>query len=134
MIPGSTGRQKFTETGEYSQTPESKEPRKTNVLRGSTDSCAYLHPGTMGAEGLEPNGYNAGKTALSEIAGAQAGAIDSDFDVQGHFKTQAIDDLQTAWEALKRLIDQSDSPAESRAAGRALAFIDRAFEELESGK
>ena len=88
----------------------------------------------MGAEGLEPHGYNAGKTASSESAGAHTGAIDSDFDVQGHFKTQAIEDLQKAWEALKRLVDHSDSPAESRAAGRALAFIDRAFEELESGK
>ncbi len=88
----------------------------------------------MGAEGLEPHGYNAGKTALSESAGAHTGAIDSFSDPQGSLKTQAMDDLQTAWEALKRLVDQSDSPAESRAAGRALAFIDRAFEELESGK
>ena len=88
----------------------------------------------MGAEGLEPHGYNAGKTALSESAGAHTGAIDSDFDVQGHFKTQAIEDLQVAWEAIRRLVVQSDSPTESSAAERALAFVNRAFEELESGK
>jgi len=33
---------------------KAKNPVKTNVLRGSADVCAYLHPGTMGAEGLEP--------------------------------------------------------------------------------
>ena len=85
----------------------------------------------MGAEGLEPHGYNAGKTAFSESAGAHTGAIDSDFDVQGQLKTQAIEDLQKALRSLRRLEDQSDSPAESVVASRALAFVKRAIEELE---
>ncbi len=85
----------------------------------------------MGAEGLEPNGFYAAKTAFSESAGAHTGAIDSDFDVQGQLKTQAIEDLQKALRSLRRLADQSDSHAESVAAHRAVASVERAIQELE---
>jgi hypothetical protein len=54
----------------------------------------------MGAEGLEPYGYNAGKTALSEKPGAQAGAIDS--DSQGQFANRALADLQRVWLTLRQ--------------------------------
>lgn len=85
----------------------------------------------MGAEGLEPSWENAEKTSFSKSAGAHTGAIDSDFDVQGHLKPQAIEDLQKALRSLRRLEDRSNSPAEVVAASRALAFVERAIEELE---
>jgi hypothetical protein len=56
----------------------------------------------MGAEGLEPHGYNAGKTALSEKPGAQAGAIDSDSDSQGQFANRALADLHRVWLTLRQ--------------------------------
>ncbi len=95
----------------------------------------------MGAEGLEPfspdmdkHGGNVVNWHDSKMPGAQAGAIGFDSEFQGQLKTQAIEDLQKAWEALRRLEDRSVSPAESIAAGRAMAFVSRAFEELEGGK
>ena len=45
--------------------------------------------------------------------------------------TQALDDLQRAWKAIRRMETLSDDPAESKAAERALAFVDKAFAELE---
>ena len=86
----------------------------------------------MGAEGLEPNGYNAGETALSEIPGAHTGAIDFGTDSQGQLKADALADLQRAWKSLRRLEDLSDDPREVKAAGKAVAFVDKAFAELES--
>ena len=47
---------------------------------------------------------------------------------------QALDDLQRAWKSLRRMETLSDDPVESEAAGRAVAFVDKAFTELEAGK
>ena len=95
----------------------------------------------MGAEGLEPfpqniekQGANTGKDSHARIPGVQVGAIDSDSDSQRQFKQQALDDLQRAWKSIRRMESLSDDPAESKVAGRALALVDRAFEELEGGK
>jgi hypothetical protein len=87
----------------------------------------------MGDTGLEPSGYTSVKTALSECAGAYTGAINSDSVFQGHLKAQAIDDLQKARTSLSWLVDQSDSPEDSKAATRALELLARAFTELEAG-
>ena len=46
-------------------------------------------------------------------------------------RQQALADLQTARMSLRRLEDLSDDPAESKAAGRAVAFVDKTFAELE---
>jgi hypothetical protein len=48
-------------------------------------------------------------------------------------KARALEDLKRAWKSLRRLEDLSDDPSESKAAGRAVAFVDKAFAELESG-
>jgi hypothetical protein len=46
-------------------------------------------------------------------------------------KAQTLEDLQRGWKSLRRLEDLSDDPKESKAAGRAVAFVDKAFAELE---
>ena len=73
------------------------------------------------------------KTTISDMPGAQTGAIDSDSDSQGQLMRQALDELQRAWKSLRRFEDLSDDPAESKAAGRAVAFVDKAFAALEGG-
>lgn len=67
----------------------------------------------------------------SESAGAQAGAIETDSDSQGQLKAQALDDLQRAWKAIRRMETLSDDRADAKAAERALSFVDKAFAELE---
>ncbi len=49
-------------------------------------------------------------------------------------KTEALTVLQAAWKALRRLEDFTDDTTESKAANRAVAFLDKAFAELERGK
>lgn len=49
-------------------------------------------------------------------------------------KAEALTDLQRAWKAIRRLETLSDDPAEAKVAERALAFVDKAFAELERGK
>jgi hypothetical protein len=88
----------------------------------------------MGAEGLEPSGQTAGETALSEMPGAQAGAIETETDCQGQLKARALEDLQRAWKSLRRLEDSSGDPSESKAAGRAVALVDKAFAALEGNE
>lgn len=70
-------------------------------------------------------------SAFSESAGAQAGAIDFESDSQGQLRQEALDDLQRAWKSIRRMEDLSDDPRESKAAGKAVAFVDKAFAELE---
>ncbi len=87
----------------------------------------------MGAEGLEPYGYNAGEKAFPETGGAQGGAIENDAVSEGQLRQQALEDLQRAWKSIRRMETLSDDPSEATVAGRALAFVDKAFTELENG-
>ncbi|MEZ6033695.1 MAG: hypothetical protein R3C17_11415 [Planctomycetaceae bacterium] len=48
-------------------------------------------------------------------------------------KQQALDDLQRALKSIRRLEDLSDNPRESKAAVRAVQYVDKAFRELERG-
>ncbi len=52
-------------------------------------------------------------------------------DSETSMKQQALDSLQLAWRDIRRMESLSDDPAESKAAERALAFVDKAFAELE---
>lgn len=54
-------------------------------------------------------------------------ATTSDVDL----KTEALTVLQAAWKALRRLEDFSDDATDQRAANKAVAFVDKAFAELE---
>ena len=67
-------------------------------------------------------------------SGHTGGHIDPDSDSVASHRQQALDDLQRAWKSLRRMESLSDDPAESKVAGLALAFVDRAFEELEGSK
>jgi hypothetical protein len=42
-----------------------------------------------------------------------------------------VEGNRTAWKSLNRMETLSDDPAESKAAGIAVAFVDKAFAELE---
>ena len=66
--------------------------------------------------------------------GPKSGPIDADSDSVASLKAQALEDLQRAWKSLRRLEDLADIPAESKAAGLAVAFVDQAFAGLESGE
>ena len=56
-----------------------KNPEKLNVFRGSPDGfVTEIYP-----VGTRNNSENTGQTAVSEIPGAQAGAIGFDSDLQG---------------------------------------------------
>lgn len=52
----------------------------------------------------------------------------------GRLKPQALEDLHRAWKSLRLMETLSDSPKDSKVAERALAFVDKAFAELERGK
>ena len=49
-------------------------------------------------------------------------------------KAQALEDLPRAWKSIRRMETLSDDPAEAKVAERALAFVDKAFAELERGE
>ena len=49
----------------------------------------------------------------------------------GSIRQQALDSLQLAWRDIRRMEEFSDDQAERKAAGKALAFVDKAFAELE---
>ena len=85
-------------------------------------------------EGLETTPGNAGEMALSENGGHPGGHFGNDSDSVASLMQQALDDLQRAWKSLRRMETLSDDPVESEAAGRAVAFVDKAFTELEAGK
>ena len=107
---------------------KAKSPENHADFRGS--SCEFAV--TSYPAGTTNPAQIAGKTALSESGGAPGGAIGSDCGSVGQLRQQALEDLQRAWKSLRRLEDQSDSPAESKAAGRAVKHVDKAFRELES--
>lgn len=56
---------------------------KTECFLGISDPFRLLLTQRITRPGLEPTAENAGETALSEMPGAQAGAIESDSDLQG---------------------------------------------------
>ena len=58
-------------------------------------------------------------------------AIDSESSSQGQLRQQALTDLQRAWKSVRRMETLSDDPAEAKVAERAVAFVDKAFAELE---
>ena len=68
----------------------------------------------------------------SDSMRAKTYAFEADSETVASLKTRALDDLQRAWKALRRLEDLSDDAAQSKAAGRAVAHIDKAFSELEN--
>ncbi len=118
------------ETVETEKPRKAKNPAKTNVLRGSTNDCAYLQPLLMGAEGLEPYGQNTTEKAVFEILGPTSGPVDN-FAVP--LMVQAIEDLQRAWKSIRRMETLSDDSSEAKVAERALAYVNQAFAELEGG-
>ena len=117
------------------ETTQNGEPRnkashvKPSVLRGSSGDFAT----TSYPVGTRSIPENAGEMPRSESAGAQAGAIETDSDSQGQLKAQALEDLQRAWKAIRRMETLSDDRAEAKAAERALSLVDKAFAELERG-
>ena len=46
-------------------------------------------------------------------------------------KADALEDLQRAWKAIRRLEDLSDDPAHRKCAGIAVSILDKAFAVLE---
>ena len=84
--------------------------------------------------GVELSQFEQGFKALSESGGHPGGQFGSDSETVASLRQQALTSLQLAWRDIRRMESLSDDPAESKVAGRALAFVDRAFEELEGGK
>ena len=84
--------------------------------------------------GSKQTGFEQGFRALSESGGPTSGPIRPDSDSVASLRQQALTSLQLAWRDIRRMESLSDDPAECKVAGRALAFVDRAFEELEGGK
>ena len=52
-------------------------------------------------------------------------------DIDLNLKSNALEVLQAAWKAVRRMETLSDDQQDAKAAERALAFIDKAFAELE---
>jgi len=52
-------------------------------------------------------------------------------DIELNLKSNALEVLQVAWKASRRMETLSDDRKDAKAAERALAFIDKAFAELE---
>ena len=53
--------------------------------------------------------------------------------MESNLKSEALEVLQRAWKALRRLEDLSDCPKERNSAGIAVSLLDKAFHELERG-
>lgn len=60
--------------------------------------------------------------------------LDQKMETESNLKSDAIEVLQAAWKALRRLEDHSDDPKERKSAGIAVSLLDKAFHELERGK
>ena len=84
--------------------------------------------------GVETSAFEQGNTAHSENGGHPGGQFGSNSDSVAGLKQQALTSLQLALRDICRMKSLSDSPADSVAASRALAFVERAIEELEVGK
>ena len=107
---------------------------KTECFLGISDPFRLLLTQGITRPGLEPVRENTGETALSENGGTPGGTLATDSEPVASLRQQALDDLQRAWKSIRRMETLSDDPAESKVAERALALVDRAFEELEGGK
>ena len=59
------------------------------------------------------------------------GTLTPNVETESSLKADALEVLQAAWKAIRRLETLSDDKAEAKAAERALAFVDKAFAELE---
>ena len=104
-----------------------KKPLKTleiSIFRGSK----------IAAEGFEPPCILLAENEPMAKVAHQVAHLNPDSDSAASLKQQALTDLQLAWKSIRRMESLSDDPAESKVAGRALAFVDRAFKELEGGK
>ena len=62
------------------------------------------------------------------------GTLTPKAETESSLKADALEVLQAAWKAIRRLETLSDDPAEAKVAERALAFVDKAFAELERKK
>lgn len=65
---------------------------------------------------------------------AMQGTLTPKAETESSLKPDAFEVLQAAWKAIRRTETLSDNPAEAKAAERALAFVDKAFVELERKK
>ena len=107
---------------------------KAIVFRWLVLRCVLARWEKITRPGLEQLPPNTGETAHSENGGHPGGQFGSDSETVASLRQQALTSLQLAWRDIRRMESLSDDPAESKVAGRALAFVDRAFEELEGGK
>jgi hypothetical protein len=96
--------------------------------------CQFFRGLKVAAEGFEPPCILLAENDSTGKVAHQVAHLNPDSDSAASLKQQALDDLQRAWKSIRRMESLSDDPAESKVAGRALAFVDRAFEELEGGK
>lgn len=65
---------------------------------------------------------------------AMQGTLTPKAETESSLKADALEVLQAAWKAIRRMETLSDDLAEAKLAGSALAFVDKAFAELERGK
>jgi hypothetical protein len=54
-------------------------------------------------------------------------------ETESSLKADALEVLQVAWKALRRLEDHSDCPKERKSAGIAVSFLDKVFHEIQRG-
>ena len=106
-------------------------PRNGSELLGSRFSQCFYWLFQVPEAGVETSAFGQGFKALSESGGHPGGHLIADSDSVASRKTQALEDLQRAWKSIRRMELLSDDPAESKVAGLALAFVDKAFAELE---
>ena len=64
---------------------------------------------------------------------AMKNTLTRDSETETSMKQQALDSLHLAWRDSRRMETLSDDKSEAKAAGRAVAFVDKAFAELERG-
>ena len=76
---------------------------------------------------------NTGNLKHSENGGTPGGTLQTVDDSTAGLKAKALEDLQQAWKAIRRMETLSDDRADAKAAERALSFVDKAFAELERG-
>jgi hypothetical protein len=111
-----------------------KDPEKLNVFRGPAGDFVSLRSNQVPEAGVTQTEFQQGNRALSETGGHPGGQFGSDPETVASLRQQALTSLQLTWRDIRRIESLSDDPAESVAASRALALVERAIEELEVGK
>lgn len=111
-----------------------QEPRKLDVFLGSSDDVVTKKLPRRDSNDIDSINENTGNLKHSEIGGHLGGQFGSNSDSVAGLRQQALTSLQLALRDIRRMESLSDDPAESVAASRALAFVERAIEELEVGK